>query len=82
MFLHGGWLHVIGNMWYLWIFGDNVEDRLGHGRYLVFYLLCGALAGLAQTLLSPGPTSRRLAPAARLPASWAPTSCSTRTRAC
>jgi membrane associated rhomboid family serine protease len=54
MFLHGGWLHVIGNMWYLWIFGDNVEDRMGHGRYLVFYLLCGALAGLAQTLLSPG----------------------------
>lgn len=53
MFLHGGWLHVIGNMWYLWIFGDNVEDRLGHGRYLVFYLLCGAAAGLAQTLVNP-----------------------------
>ncbi len=53
MFLHGGWLHVVGNMWYLWIFGDNVEDRLGHGRYLVFYLLCGAAAGLAQTLVDP-----------------------------
>jgi membrane associated rhomboid family serine protease len=53
MFLHGGWLHIIGNMWYLWIFGDNVEDRLGHGRYLVFYLMCGALAGLAQTLVTP-----------------------------
>jgi membrane associated rhomboid family serine protease len=53
MFLHGGWLHVIGNMWYLWIFGDNVEDRMGHGRYLVFYLLCGGLAGLAQTLVNP-----------------------------
>ena len=53
MFLHGGWLHVIGNMWYLWIFGDNVEDRLGHLRYAVFYLLCGIAAGLAQTLLSP-----------------------------
>jgi membrane associated rhomboid family serine protease len=51
MFLHGGWLHVIGNMWFLWIFGDNVEDRLGHGRYLVFYLLCGLVAGLAQTLI-------------------------------
>src|SRR5262245_4392622 len=38
MFLHGGWLHVIGNMWYLWIFGDNVEDRLGHFKFLVFYL--------------------------------------------
>jgi membrane associated rhomboid family serine protease len=53
MFLHGGWLHVIGNMWYLWIFGDNVEDRLGHFRYLVFYLLCGVVAGLAQTLVNP-----------------------------
>lgn len=54
MFLHGGWLHIIGNMWYLWIFGDNVEDRLGHGRYLAFYLLCGAAAGLAQAMVSPG----------------------------
>ncbi len=45
MFLHGGWFHLIGNMWFLWIFGDNVEDRLGHGRYLVFYLLSGLLAG-------------------------------------
>lgn len=53
MFLHGGWLHIIGNMWYLWIFGDNVEDRLGHGRYLVFYLLCGAVAGTAQMLVAP-----------------------------
>ncbi len=53
MFLHGGWLHVIGNMWFLWIFGDNVEDRLGHGRYLVFYLLCGAVSGIAQALVSP-----------------------------
>src|SRR6478735_7272865 len=39
MFLHGGWSHVIGNMWFLWIFGDNVEDAFGHGRYIVFYLL-------------------------------------------
>lgn len=54
MFLHGGWLHVIGNMWFLWIFGDNVEDRMGHGRFLVFYLLCGALAALAQVAASPG----------------------------
>ncbi len=53
MFLHGGWLHIIGNMWYLWIFGDNVEDRLGHGRYLVFYLLCGAAAGTGQMLVAP-----------------------------
>jgi membrane associated rhomboid family serine protease len=49
MFLHGGWAHIGGNLLYLWIFGDNVEDRLGHGRFLVFYLLCGAVAGLAQT---------------------------------
>jgi rhomboid family protein len=53
MFLHGGWLHFLGNMLYLWIFGDNVEDRLGHGRYLIFYLLCGAAAALGQTALQP-----------------------------
>ena len=48
MFLHGSWMHVIGNMWYLWIFGDNVEDRVGHGRFIVFYLLCGIVAALGQ----------------------------------
>jgi membrane associated rhomboid family serine protease len=53
MFLHGSWLHVIGNMWYLWIFGDNVEDRVGHGRYLVFYLLCGIAAALGQVAMAP-----------------------------
>ena len=47
MFLHGGLLHVAGNMLYLWIFGDNVEDTLGHGRFLVFYLLSGVAAALA-----------------------------------
>ena len=46
MFLHGGWMHLIGNMWFLWIYGDNVEDVLGHGKYLMFYLLCGIAAGL------------------------------------
>jgi membrane associated rhomboid family serine protease len=51
MFWHGGWMHLIGNMLYLWVFGDNVEDRLGHARYLFFYLLCGALAGLTQVAL-------------------------------
>lgn len=45
MFVHGGWFHIIGNMWYLWIFGDNVEDRIGHTPYLIFYLLCGIAAG-------------------------------------
>src|SRR5260221_6531076 len=56
MFLHGGWLHVIGNMWYLWIFGDNVEDRVGHGRFIVFYLLCGIAAALGQVAVDPSST--------------------------
>jgi rhomboid family protein len=50
MFLHGGFLHLAGNMLYLWIFGDNIEDRVGHFRFVVFYLLCGALAAFAQAL--------------------------------
>jgi membrane associated rhomboid family serine protease len=54
MFIHGGWLHFLGNMLYLWIFGDNVEDRLGHARYLVFYLLCGTAAAVAHVLMNPG----------------------------
>ena len=54
MFLHGGLMHAGGNMLYLWIFGDNVEDRMGHGRFVVFYLLCGVAAALAQTWMSPG----------------------------
>jgi len=53
MFLHGGWLHLIGNMLYLWIFGDNVEDELGHGRYVLFYLLCGVAAALTQAAVAP-----------------------------
>ncbi|RMH02346.1 MAG: rhomboid family intramembrane serine protease [Aquificota bacterium] len=52
MFLHGSWLHIIGNMWFLWVFGDNVEARLGHFRYLVFYILSGLGAALLQTLVS------------------------------
>jgi membrane associated rhomboid family serine protease len=53
MFLHGGWMHVIGNMLYLWIFGDNVEDRMGHGRYAVFYLICGWVATYAHIWSDP-----------------------------
>jgi membrane associated rhomboid family serine protease len=53
MFLHGSWSHVIGNMWYLWIFGDNIEDRLGHGRFVAFYLLCGLTAALGQIAVDP-----------------------------
>ncbi len=54
MFLHGGWLHIIGNMWVLWIFGDNVEDRMGPVRFLIFYLLCGLAAGVVHVLTNPG----------------------------
>ena len=53
MFLHGGWLHLIGNLLYLHIFGDNVEDRLGHARYLILYVVAGATAGMAQVLFHP-----------------------------
>jgi membrane associated rhomboid family serine protease len=52
MFMHGSLLHLAGNMLYLWIFGDNLEDALGHGRYLLFYLICGVLAGLAHVLVT------------------------------
>jgi membrane associated rhomboid family serine protease len=54
MFLHGGWMHLIGNLLYLWIFADNVEDRFGHGRFVVFYALCGVAAAMAQALPDPG----------------------------
>jgi membrane associated rhomboid family serine protease len=53
MFMHGGWLHIISNMWFLWIFGDNIEATLGRLRYLLFYLTSGVAAALAQYLLSP-----------------------------
>ncbi|HUS07930.1 MAG TPA: rhomboid family intramembrane serine protease [Bryobacteraceae bacterium] len=52
MFLHGGWLHLIGNMWFLWIFGDNVEDILGHLKYLLFYLLCGIAAAVMHLVVN------------------------------
>jgi membrane associated rhomboid family serine protease len=53
MFLHGGWLHLILNMWTLWLFGPAIEDRLGHGRYLAFYLVCGIAAGIAHAVFNP-----------------------------
>ncbi len=53
MFLHGGWLHLLSNMWALFIFGDNVEDRLGSLRYLAFYFICGIVAGLVQVAVAP-----------------------------
>ncbi|ROR34573.1 rhomboid family intramembrane serine protease [Inmirania thermothiophila] len=56
MFLHGGWAHLIGNMLYLWIFGNNVEDAMGHGRFILFYLACGVVAAMAQALAAPAST--------------------------
>ena len=54
MFMHGGWLHVIGNMWFLWIFGNNIEDACGRVRFIAFYLLCGLLAMAAHIVMGPG----------------------------
>lgn len=53
MFMHGSWFHIIGNMWFLWVFGDNVEDSMGHLRFVVFYLACGLLAAAAQVAVQP-----------------------------
>ena len=53
MFLHGGWFHLIGNMWFLWIFGNNIEDSMGHGRFVGFYLVTGLLAAAAQVMVNP-----------------------------
>lgn len=56
MFLHGSWMHVIGNMWSLWLFGDNLEDNMGPWRFLVFYLICGLVAGFTHYLINPQST--------------------------
>ncbi len=56
MFMHAGWVHLLGNMLYLWIFGDNVEDNFGHGKFLIFYLLCGVAATFAQVMVSANST--------------------------
>lgn len=56
MFMHGGWAHLLGNMLYLYIFGDNVEDNFGKGKYLLFYLICGAVASVAQIAVMPNST--------------------------
>src|SRR5262245_35698378 len=53
MFMHGSWFHLIGNMWFLWVFGNNVEDSLGRVRYPIFYVLCGLAAAAAQTMTNP-----------------------------
>jgi len=56
MFLHGGWMHLIGNMWFMWIFGDNIEDDLGHLKFIGFYLICGLTAAGLQMALNPAST--------------------------
>jgi len=53
MFMHGGWVHLLGNMWFLWIFGNNIEDAMGHVRFLVFYLICGVAAAATQVAMQP-----------------------------
>jgi membrane associated rhomboid family serine protease len=53
MFLHGSWMHLLGNMWFMWIFGNNIEDSMGHARFVLFYLLCGVAAALLQVFVSP-----------------------------
>jgi len=73
MFWHGGWLHLIGNMLYLWIFGDNVEDRLGHLRFLLFYFVAGAAAGLTHVALSPASALPTWVLREPSPGSWAHT---------
>jgi len=56
MFLHGGWMHLLGNMLYLWIFGNNIEDAMGHVRFIIFYILCGIIAAYTHALMDPGST--------------------------
>jgi membrane associated rhomboid family serine protease len=56
MFLHGSWMHLLGNMWFLWLFGNNVEDAMNRGTYLVFYLVCGLAAAIAQVATNPSST--------------------------
>jgi len=56
MFMHGGWLHIIGNMLFLWIFGSNIEDSVGHLRFIIFYLLCGVAAAATQVAIAPDST--------------------------
>ena len=72
MFIHAGWLHILANMLFLWVFGDNVENAMGHFRYLIFYLLCGIAAGLAQSLVNVNSTVPTLEQAeeSRVPAAY------------
>ena len=82
MFLHGGWMHLGGNMLYLWIFGDNIEKVMGAARFLVFYLVCGLAACFAHIAFGGGRPCRRSARRARSAACSAATWCSSRATAC
>ena len=66
MFMHGGWLHILGNMLYLWVFGDNIEDNFGHAKFLVFYVICGLAASFAQIAADPGDYAKSEAVAKQL----------------
>ena len=68
IFLHAGWVHLASNMWFLWVFGDNVEDRIGHARFLEFYLLCGITAGIVHTWTTAIPSCPPWGPPVRSPA--------------
>ena len=75
MFLHGGWLHIIGNMWTLWIFGDNVEDRMGTTRYPMFYFICGLAAGLVHFFTNANSTIPTVGASGAIAGCWAPIFC-------
>ncbi len=75
MLLHGGWLHFLGNMWFLRIFGSKVEDRMGHSRFLVFYLLAGVLASMFYIYFSPGSSMPVIGASGRSPGSWVHITC-------
>jgi membrane associated rhomboid family serine protease len=75
MFLHGGWMHIIGNMVYLWVFGDDIEEALGHWRFLVFYLASGVLAALAYTAFNPSNPEPMVGASGGSPACSPPTCC-------
>src|SRR5687768_3705376 len=82
MFMHAGWLHLLGNMLYLWIFGDNVEDRFGHAKFVIFYLVCGIAATFAQLAFSADSAVPNLGASVRWPGCWVPTCCCTRGAGC
>ena len=82
MFLHAGFLHIGGNMLYLWIFGNNVEDAMGHVKFTVFYLVCGGVACLTLAAIDPHSTTPVVGASARFPVCWRPTCFSTRAPGC